>query len=194
MRKSRSRGNVEGNFTRASALGEILLRPGESEIVWGNLRSMRQNFELKNCGAIVPQKTVPRSSTLWKDSRLPERGKKKKKQVESGGKTSAKVGCSAAATDVLPACTKGQRRPRHEDAPKYSFSHRERWEEAGGGLWNAIVKFTLHYKSKSSLNPNRAILLVQSLKIVPRALHYNYNISNLWLRVPRAQKIPFVPW
>lgn len=132
MRKSRSRGNVEGNFTRASALGEILLRPGESEIVWGNLRSMRQNFELKNCGAIVPQKTVPRSSTLWKDSRLPERGKKKKKQVESGGKTSAKVGCSAAATDVLPACTKGQRRPRHEDAPKYSFSHRERWEEAGG--------------------------------------------------------------
>ncbi len=44
----------------------------------GNLRSMRQNFELKNWDAIVPQKTVPRSSTLWKDSRLPERGKKKK--------------------------------------------------------------------------------------------------------------------
>jgi hypothetical protein len=108
-------------------LGEILLRPGESEIVWEIFVQCAKKFELKNCGAIVPQKTVPRSSTLWKDSRLPEReGKKKIKQVESGGKTSAKVGCSAAATDVLPACTKGQRRPRNEDASKYSFSHRER--------------------------------------------------------------------
>ncbi len=138
---------MERIFTRASAIGEILLRPGESEIVWEIFVQCAKILSLRTGALSSPEKTVPRSSTLWKDSRLPERGKHKKKQVESGGKTSAKVGCSAAATDVLPACTKGQRRPRHEDAPKYPFS------QGGGGEGGSMghhckVHFTLRVQIK----------------------------------------------
>lgn len=79
MRKSRSRGNVERNFTRASALGEILLRPGESEIVWEIFVQCAKILSLRTAALSSPQKTVPRSSTLWKDSRLPERGEKENK-------------------------------------------------------------------------------------------------------------------
>jgi hypothetical protein len=158
---------------------------------------MRQNFELKNCGAIVPQKTVPRSSTLWKDSRLPERGEKENKtgRKRRENKREGRV----------QRCSDGRPPRVHERAA--TTAKRRRFQIFlftqgkvggwGGGLWDAVVKFTLHYKSRSSLNPNRAILLVQALKIVLRALHYNYNIFNLWLpglRVPRAKKDTIVPW
>jgi transposase len=51
-----------------------------------------------------------------------------------------------------------QRRPRHETLPNSPFHTGNGGRP--GGLWDAIVKFTLHYKSRSSLKPNRAILLV----------------------------------
>jgi hypothetical protein len=166
MRKSRSRGNVERNFTRASALGEILLRPGESEIVWEIFIQCAKILSLRT-GALSSLEKQCHDPPLYGKILGCQREGKIRKQVKSGGKTSAKVGCSAAATDVLPACTKGQRRPRHEEAPKYSFSHRERWEAGWGSMGRHCKIHFLHYESRSSLNPNRAILLVQALKNSP---------------------------
>ncbi len=74
----------------------------------GNLRSMRQNFELKNWDAIVPQKTVPRSSTLWKDSRLPEReGKKKKNRSKAAGKQARRSDAALQRRTSSPRARKG---------------------------------------------------------------------------------------
>lgn len=177
MRKSRSRGNVERNFTRASALGEILLRPGESEIVWEIFVQCAKILSLRTAALSSPKKQCHDPPLFGKILGCQREGKKKIKQVESGGKTSAKVGCSAAATDVLPACTKGQRRPRNEDAPKYSFSHRERWEAGGGGSMGRHYKVHFTLKVQIKFEPESSNPIGASTENSPTSFTlYNNNI------------------
>jgi hypothetical protein len=61
-------------------LGEILLRPGESEIVWEIFVQCAKKFELKNCGAIVPPKnSATILYSLERFSAARERGEKENK-------------------------------------------------------------------------------------------------------------------
>lgn len=78
MRKSRSRGNVERNFTRASALGEISLRPGESEIVWEIFVQCAKILSLRTEALSSPEKQCHDPPLYGKILGCQREGKKKK--------------------------------------------------------------------------------------------------------------------
>jgi hypothetical protein len=148
MRKSRSRGNVEGNFTRASALGEILMRPGESEIVWEIFVQCAKILSLRTAVLSSPKKQCHDPPLFGKILGCQREGKRKKSRSKAAGKQARRSAAALQRRTSSPRARKGSDDRDTKTLPNIPFHTGKGWKPGGSMERHCKVHFTLQVQVK----------------------------------------------